>query len=95
MRNANPIRPGGLNLRIGDVTFAISSDDPDLRLEAQGPVRHFVAADGEPDVRLSVARGASCEAPSGETLFDAGTVWRLHRHGHGYLFRFMAPGFIG
>jgi hypothetical protein len=92
MGNTNPLRTGCLTLRIGDVTFALTSDDPGLMLEAQGPVRHFVAADSEPDVRLSVARGASCEAPSGETLFDAGTVWQLYRHGRGYLFRFRAPG---
>ena len=84
---------GPLNFRIGDVTFAVASDDPGLKLEAQGPVRHFLVAGGEPDVRLRAAWSASCAPAVGEKLFDAGTLWQLHRQGQGYLFRFTAPCF--
>ena len=91
MDSARTQRSSSLNLRIGDITFAVTSDDPGLTLEAQGPVRHFIVDGGEPDVRLRAAWGRSCEVPAGEQLFNAGTIWQLHRHGHGYLFRFTAP----
>lgn len=86
-------RSGLLNFRIGDITFAVASDDPGLKLEAQGPVRHFLVAEGEPDVRLRAAWGGSCAPAAGEKLFDAGTPWQIHRQGQGYLFRFTAPAF--
>jgi len=82
-----------LNFRIGDITFALTSEDPCLTLEAQGPVRHFLVTDGVPDVRLRAAWGDSCAPAEGEKLFDAGTVWQLHRQGQGYLFRFSSPSF--
>lgn len=93
MDSANTHGSGPLNFRIGDITFALTSDDPGLKLEAQGPVRHFLVEGGEPDVRLQAAWGGSCALAVGEKLFDAGTLWQLRRQGQGYLFRFMAPGF--
>jgi hypothetical protein len=91
MDSVNTPDSGTLNFRIGDVTFAVASDDPGLKLEAQGPVQHFLVARGEPDVRLRAAWGGSCAPAAGEKLFDAGTLWQLHRQGQGYLFRFAAP----
>jgi hypothetical protein len=93
MDSVNTHSSGPLNFRIGDITFALTSDDPGLKLQAQGPVRHFLVEGGEPDVRLRAAWGGSCAPAAREKLFDAGTLWQLHRHGQGYLFRFMAPGF--
>jgi len=93
MDSANTHGPEPLHFRIGDITFAVTSDDPGLKLEAQGPVRHFLVAAGEPDVRLRAAWSASCAPAEGEKLFDAGTLWQLHRQGRGYLFRFSAPPF--
>ena len=92
MERVNTHGSGPLSFRIGDITFALTSDDPGLKLGARGPVRHFLVAGGEPDVRLRAAWGDSSAPAAGEKLFDAGTVWQLHRQGQGYLFRFMAPG---
>ena len=94
MDSANTHGPGPLRLRIGDITFALTSDDPGLKLGTEGPVRHFVIAGGEPDVRLRAAWGGSGAAAAlGEKLFDAGTLWQLYRQGKGYQFRFGSPRF--
>jgi hypothetical protein len=93
MDSANTHGSGPLAFRIGDITFALASDDPGLMLEAQGPVRHFLVEGGEPDVRLRAAWGGSCAPATGEKIFDAGPLWQLHRQGQGYQFRFAAPGF--
>jgi hypothetical protein len=82
-----------LSLRVGDLTFALTSGDPSLKLEAQGAAKHFVVAGGKPDVRMSVAWGDSLEPANGEKLFEAGTLWSLYRQDGGYLFRFTAPCF--
>jgi hypothetical protein len=91
MESELPFTAEPLRVRIGDVTLALSSDDPGLTLAAEGPVRHFLVAEGDPDVRLRVARSASCEPAPAQRIFDAGMVWALYRHGDGYQFRFRAP----
>jgi hypothetical protein len=93
MDSVNAHGSGVLNFRIGDITFALTSDDPGLKLEVQGPVRHFLVEGGEPDVRLRAAWGGSCAPATGEKLFDAGTLWQLYRQDQRYVFRFGAPGF--
>jgi hypothetical protein len=93
MDSGNSHGSGLLNFRIGDISFALTSDDPSLELEAQGPVRHFLVAGGEPDVRLRAAWGDSCGPEAGEKLFEAGTLWQLHRQGERFQFRFTAPVF--
>jgi hypothetical protein len=82
-----------LNLRVGDLTFALTSSDPSLKLEAQGAAKHFVVDGGEADVSIQVVWENSLKAAAGEKLFDAGSLWQLYRQGDGYLFRFTAPGF--
>lgn len=91
MESERPFPAEPLRIRIGDLTFAISGDDPGLRLAAEGPVRHFVVTTGDPDVRLRIVRRASCEPAPAERIFDAGLVWELYRTAHGYQFRFRAP----
>ena len=91
MESELPSTAEPLRVRIGDVTFALSSDDPGLTLAAEGPVRHFLVAEGDADVRLRVARSASCAPAPAERIFDAGMVWELYRDGDGYQFRFRAP----
>ena len=93
MESPNSDRADALSLRIGDITFALSSDEPGVQLAAQGPSRLFVAEGGQPDVRLRVVREASCPAVAGEKLFDAGSVWQLYRVDGQYQFRFTAPRF--
>jgi len=82
-----------LNLRVGDITFALTSEDPSLKLEDQCAARHFVIADGEADVCLRAAWGNSHHDLTGEKLFEAGSLWRLYQQDEGYLFHFTAPGF--
>lgn len=80
-----------LNLRIGDITFALASDDPSLKLKAQGAARHFVVDPGQADVSMRAAwRDSEAAAPS-EELFDSGWLWRLYQQDGGYLFRFTSP----
>jgi len=82
-----------LNLRVGDLTFALTSGDPSLKLEAQGAARHFVVAGGAADVCMRVVRCNSHQPATGEKLFEAGSLWQLYRQDGGYLFRFTAPAF--
>jgi hypothetical protein len=54
------------------------------------PYQPFLARRGA-DLRLDLTE-ASPPAPTGELLFDSGSVWRVHRHGRGLLYTFRAAG---
>jgi hypothetical protein len=91
-------------LRIADITITITSDDPELKLQAEGAVRKFLI-DGEgavrkflidgadPDVRIQMAWGILSEEIRSEKIFDSGTFWQLYDGDGSYLFRFVLPGF--
>jgi hypothetical protein len=93
MHSLDTHAPGTLNFRIGGIAFAVTTGDPRLKLGTEGALRPFLVDGGEPEVRLRAARADRCVPPPGEKLFDAGTLWQLHRQGEGYLFRFTAPCF--
>jgi hypothetical protein len=82
-----------LNLRVGDLTFAVTSGDPSLKLEAQGAVRTFVVDGGEADTCVRARWQDSIDAAPGEKLFDAGPLWQLYRQNGDYVFRFTSPAF--
>lgn len=89
----NSIQTAELTLRIGDITFGLTSDDPCLKFAAQGPAQLFVAEEGDPDVRLRVVRKESFPSAAGEKVFDSGPLWQLHGLDGRYVFRFTAPCF--
>lgn len=86
-------KTNSLSIRVGDITYALASGDPDLKLEAQGAAGQFVVSGGNADVHIRATWSDSRELPLGDMLFDAGELWRLYRVGSDYLFHFTTPKF--
>ena len=85
---------GELALDVAGIGIALSSDDADLPIAAEGAVRKFVG-DGAPvEVRVRAAWGEPVEPPSEDLLFDSGKgLWRLYREGRRRRFVFTSPPF--
>lgn len=76
------------SLRIGGVTIAIDRDDTFAVLEPS--IRFLVPSDSTADVSIVVRRGTPAP-PRGESIFDSGGVWRLHREGDRNVYSFHSP----
>ena len=82
-----------LFVSIGNITLRIASEDPDLKLYADGTKEKFLVRGGDPDVDLSVAWRHLVHEPIGTKLFDSGSIWQLYRQDELNLFRFTSPGY--
>ena len=90
----NPKCKNGLSkicIRIADVTCALLSGDPELRLGIEGTMRKFVVDDANPDVTIRAAWNKLEEGSSGYMLFDSGNLWQLYYKDSFYHFRFASP----
>jgi hypothetical protein len=90
----DPLPSGGTYpflLRIADITLAVHSAEPELRLEFPGALKDFLVQRAEPDVSLRLVRADLSDRGWGEVVFDSGSLWRLYRHPRGFLFRFVSP----
>jgi hypothetical protein len=92
----SPNQPGvrRLSLSIGGFGVIIESDEPDLRLTAEGAVARFVVETEPPSdlklrTRSAIIPGLHDDVP----VFDSGAVWKLFRHGDEFVFRFTSPFF--
>lgn len=89
-------RPSELRVTIGGITTLINSNEPDLTLAAQGPIRRFVNPEAEPDIRVNVAWwDDSKKNPyvAFHKVFDSGGVWQLFRGGDTLVFELRSPIF--
>jgi hypothetical protein len=92
----SPNQLGGrqLWLSIGGFGVLIESDEPGLRLTAEGAVARF-AVETKPSSDLTLrARTAIIPGPHDDApVFDSGALWKLFRHGDEFVFRFSSPFF--
>jgi hypothetical protein len=80
-------------MSIGDITVALVSDEPDLRLKVPRSTEPFVVDHNDADVTVRATWGQLHDAaPPGHT-FDSGGVWKLYRQHSNYLFRFTSAAF--
>ncbi len=80
-----------VNIRIGDITIALASHDPELKLGIKGAIEKFVVEEGTPDVTIESSWAELNDATLGKKIFDSGGVWRLYRSNGHNQFRFAAP----
>jgi hypothetical protein len=90
---ANSLGAGSLSFRIGDISFALVSNDSDLALRIQGAMERFRVDKGGADVTVQVSWGELRESTNRAKIFDSGSVWQLYRQQANYLFRFTSPVF--
>src|SRR5262249_15429018 len=87
-RSASGARRGKVELCIGGLTLELQSEDPDLALGLEGPLRDFaIEGGGQPDTLVRASFGSLEAAPRGELLFDSGSLWQLYRDEDGFRFR--------
>ena len=80
-----------LSLRIADITFAIVSVDPGLKLQVQGSTRDFIVSKGIPDFTTEARwDDLSSLGMRGEKIFESGAVWQLYQNKENYIFYFHA-----
>jgi len=77
-----------LKLCIADITFALLTDDPDLKIGVDGATKKFLIAGGDPDVKVIARRGNLHEKTIGKMIFDSGSLWKLYLRNGYYCFRF-------
>jgi len=80
-------------LRIADVTIALTSADPKLRLRIEGSVEKFVTNEKDPDMCIWAAWDKLEKETTGDKLFDSGDLWQLYYECGFYHFRFTSPAF--
>lgn len=80
-----------MDLRIADLSIAVRTGDPSLRLAVEGGAARFLAEGGTPDSVVVARLGDTRGEPPGELLFEASSLWRLHRDGGRLCFSFTSP----
>lgn len=80
-------------VRIADVTLALLSGDPKLRLGIDGTMGKFVVDAKNPDVCIWAAWDELEKETKGRKLFDSGDLWKLYDEYGFYNFRFTSQNF--
>jgi hypothetical protein len=80
-------------IRIADITIALLSDDPNLKVGAEGVIKNFVVYEGEPDIEIKARWGNLSRECGGKKVFDSGTLWQLYSDNGSYIFRFTSSAF--
>ena len=78
-----------LRLRVAGLTLAVESERRTTALDPPPGLESFLVRRGG-DIRLLLT-DTPAPPPRGETLFDSGGVWRVHRHRRGLLYDFRVP----
>ena len=78
-------------IRIGDITVAVSSADPKMRIELQEETRRFEVPQTIPDTTVRASWDDLSERRSGRMLFDSGGAWQLYGEDGSYAFHFSSP----
>lgn len=82
-----------VTVSIGDITIALISDEPDLRLQVPPATRRFLVDSDRADVIVRARWGELRAAATDNTTFDSGGVWKLYRQNSNHLFRFTSAAF--
>jgi hypothetical protein len=80
-------------IRIADITIALLSDDPKLRVGVEGGIKNFVVDEGEPDIEIKARWDNLSEESGGRKVFDSGSPWQLYSDNGSYILRFTSPAF--
>jgi hypothetical protein len=90
---ANVDVPGNnrILIKIADITIALSTADPSMRIAVEGPMSRFLAEGREPDVSVNAAWRDWPWDPFGEKIFDSGGVWQLYLNNNTYCFTCSSP----
>lgn len=84
----------GLTVRFGDLSIALISDEPDLRLQVQKATKRFIVKNSDcADVTVQAKWGELRDPVTGDETFDSGGLWKLYWQNSHYLFRFISPVF--
>jgi len=79
-------------IRIADITCAVSSADPALRMALDECLHKFLVHAGQPDVVIEAKiRDLSAFKDTGDLIFDSGAVWRLYQQNGTCSFYFESP----
>jgi hypothetical protein len=78
-------------IRIADITIALLSSDPNLKVGAEGVIKNFVVYEGEPDIEIKARWGNLQRESEGTRVFDPGALWQLYSDNGSYIFRFTSP----
>lgn len=82
-----------MRIRIADITIALLSDDPKLKVGVEGVIKNFVVCEGDPDIEIKAKWGNLPEESGGTKVFDSGSLWQLYSDNGSYIFRFTSPAF--
>ena len=80
-----------LSLSIADITIALVSDDPKLRVGIERVMTHFMTHEGEADIEIKARWGNLRRESGGRKVFDSGALWRLYADNGSYIFQFNSP----
>lgn len=82
-----------LHFRIADLTVALMSDDPGLRLGSLSTLKQFQVEDSVADVTVRAAWADLREPAPKNRIFDSGALWQLYQRDTNFLFHFTSPAF--
>ena len=77
-----------LKFCIADITFALLTDDPDLKIGVDGAMKKFLVEEVEPDIRVHTKWKDLHMQIDGKMIFDSGALWQIYSENGSYLFRF-------
>ena len=80
-------------LEVADISVQIQSADPTLHFETQGVMKTFLTTEDQPDAQASATWSDLSQMSLGETIFDSGALWQLHRRNGSYLYAFTSSVF--
>lgn len=80
-------------IRIANITIALFSEDPTLKLQVEGAMEKFLVTEALPDVNVRVGWDNLAEKEKGKKVFDSGSLWQLYSENGTYRFRFVSPAF--
>jgi hypothetical protein len=80
-------------IKIADITVALSSIDPRLKIELDGDVRRFYVPSATPDLEIRASWGDCSNEEHSDPIFDSGGTWKLFRKDDTYCFHCFSPVF--
>jgi len=78
-------------IKIADITIALLTDGPELKLGTEGAMKHFLTDGVDSDVKVHAGWGDLKRESAGKKIFDSGALWQLYSENGFYLFRFISP----
>jgi len=82
-----------LFIRIADITYAIVSFDPSLRIQVIYLDRNFLIHEANPDLTIGAGWDDLSKRQRGKKVFDSGGLWQLYKYNGKYSFSFTSPVF--